>query len=127
MKRSFLFMVLLAIASIAFAQVKIDGIYYELDTYNKTATVSQSAKGKPNKVKGHFNIPEKVEYEGKVYVVTSIGGKAFQDCWSLTGVTIPNSVTSIGYQAFENCKSLASVTIPNSVTSIGSSAFYGCI
>ena len=28
--------------------------------------------------------------------------------------------------AFENCSSLTSVTIPNSVTSIGYKAFYGC-
>ena len=58
--------------------------------------------------------------------VTSIGGKAFLDCTSLTSVTIPDSVTSIGSGAFSYCKSLTSVTIPDSVTSIGSSAFSYC-
>ena len=58
--------------------------------------------------------------------VTSIGEGAFYDCRSLSSVVIPNSVTSIGSSAFNGCYSLSSVVIPNSVTSIGSSAFYDC-
>ena len=58
--------------------------------------------------------------------VTSIGGSAFRECSRLASVTIPNSVTSIGNQAFENCSRLASVTIPISVTSIENGTFYGC-
>ena len=58
--------------------------------------------------------------------VTSIGSYAFDNCSSLTSITIPNNVTSIGSYAFYNCRSLTSITIPNNVTSIGSSAFYNC-
>jgi len=58
--------------------------------------------------------------------VTSIGNLAFRNCTSLTNVTIPDSVTSIGYEAFRNCTSLTSVTIPDNVTSIGMETFYGC-
>ena len=58
--------------------------------------------------------------------VKSIGDYAFEDCTSLTSVTIPNSVTSIGYGAFKNCTGLTSVTIGDSVTSIGSYAFEYC-
>ena len=71
----------------------------------------------PKSYSGHYSIPEGIE---------QIAGGAFEDCGSLTSVTLPNSVTSIGEYAFEDCGSLTSVTISNSVTSIGSSAFYGC-
>ncbi len=56
--------------------------------------------------------------------VTTIGEDAFNGCKSLTRVIIPDSVTTINMAAFYNCLSLTSVTIPDSVTSIGGSAFY---
>ena len=71
-------------------------------------------------------IPETVTYNGTTYSVTSIGDWAFENCSSLTSVTIPNSVTSIGNEAFSYCESLTSVTIPNSVTSIGDAVFLWC-
>ena len=58
--------------------------------------------------------------------VTSIGGKAFRKCRSLTSINIPSSVTSIGAAAFLYCSSLTSINIPSFVTSIEDYAFYGC-
>ena len=59
-------------------------------------------------------------------LVTSIGSYAFNYCYSLSSITIPNGVTSIKTNVFYNCFSLASVTIPDGVTSIKTNAFYGC-
>ena len=70
-------------------------------------------------------IPETVTHKNKTYSVTSIGEWAFQNCSSITSITIPNSVTSIGYGAFGGCSSLTSITIPNSVKRIGQNAFFG--
>lgn len=58
--------------------------------------------------------------------VTSIGEKAFFDCYGLTFAAIPMSVTSIRVRVFMGCSSLAFVSIPMSVTSIGEHAFCDC-
>ena len=107
----------------AFAEaVKIDGIYYNLITKAKQAEVTRN----PSRYTGAVNIPETVSYNDVTYSVTSIGERAFFDCYRLTSVTIPNSVTSIGSNAFHGCSGLTSITIPNSVTSIGERAFFKC-
>ena len=58
--------------------------------------------------------------------VTSIGDNVFNQCSSLTNVTIPNSVTSLGHFAFSSCYSLTTCTIGSGVTSIGNGAFSYC-
>ena len=58
--------------------------------------------------------------------VISIGNGAFQYCYSLTQINIPDGVTSIGANAFSSCSSLTQINIPDGVTSIGNNAFYSC-
>lgn len=100
--------------------VKIDGVYYNLNSDELTAEVSYGDCA------GNLAIPNSIKYDNKSFLVTCIVDNAFNGCNGLTSVTIPSSVTSIGVSAFRGCGSLNSVTIPNSVTSIGASAFYGC-
>jgi PKD repeat protein len=58
--------------------------------------------------------------------VTNIATDAFQECLSLTNVTMGTNVMSIGQGAFNQCFYLTSVTIPDSVISIGEGAFFLC-
>ena len=102
--------------------VEVDGIYYNLVPNGNVAEVTNGA----NKYEGDITIPSSIKVNDTEYSVTSVGNSAFEDCISLTLITIPNSVTSIGGDAFYKCISLTSVTIPNSVTSIGRKAFSGC-
>ena len=57
---------------------------------------------------------------------SSIGENAFSGCYSLTHITLPNSITEIGEWAFKGCSNLTSITIPECVTEIGANAFYDC-
>ena len=57
---------------------------------------------------------------------TNIANYAFEDCYNLTSVTIPQTVTVIGYRAFEQCYALTNIAIPSSVKEIGNFAFYYC-
>jgi uncharacterized repeat protein (TIGR03803 family) len=57
--------------------------------------------------------------------VTSIGYRAFCNCYSLTSISIPNSVTNIGGGVFASCTSLTAVYFMGNAPSFGSSLFSG--
>lgn len=58
--------------------------------------------------------------------VTVIGARAFYDCRSLTSVNLGKNVTGIGREAFSDCRLLSSVTIPDGVKTIEANTFHGC-
>lgn len=58
--------------------------------------------------------------------VNEIVSAAFRGCTNLTGITIPESVTKIGSRAFMDCTALTSITIPDGVTEIGEGVFMNC-
>ena len=58
--------------------------------------------------------------------ITSIGERAFYECYYLTDIKLPNSITSIQKNAFYYCYSLENIKIPNAVVSIGENAFFYC-
>ncbi len=57
--------------------------------------------------------------------VTSIGANAFKNS-NLKKVIIPSSIETIGESAFEDCESLTDITIENGVREIGDMAFCSC-
>ncbi|MCD7722105.1 MAG: leucine-rich repeat domain-containing protein [Prevotellaceae bacterium] len=118
-----LFTLLLTAAPLHAYDARIDGIYYDLDTSARTATVTNYSTGDYT---GSVNIPSTVEYGNTTYVVSRIGGGAFEGCKKLVSVNIPASVTSIGDYAFSGCGKLVDVIIPDAISSIGNHAFYGC-
>ena len=56
----------------------------------------------------------------------SIPDKAFFNHYSMTNVTLPNSITSIGEYAFRNT-SIASIILPEGVKTIGNYALSGTL
>ena len=126
MKRVLLSVLLMFLPILANAEiVKIDGLYYHIDAETKTAEVTYYRLGY-RIISGDVIIPETVEYKETVYIVSTIGDRAFTWCSGLTSVVIPNSVISIGHEAFSGCSGLTSVVIGNGVTSIGDYAFDSC-
>ena len=155
MKKLFLlFSLLLGVLSAWAYNVELEGIFYNLDKENKTASVASYSY-----YKGAVVIPETISVDGKAYTVTSLGENCFSGCWGLKSITIPNSVTRIGEYCFSSCGGLESIvvesgntvydsrencnaiietatntmlsgcrntTIPNSVTSLGGYCFWGC-
>ena len=110
----FVFAALTTLMASAQTKVKIDDIWYNLDSKVKQAEVTYKGSSYDeydNEYSGHIDIPAMVSYNGVNYNVTSIGEGAFCFCESLTAITIPESVTSIEYGAFSYCEGLTAVHI----------------
>ena len=156
MKKSILLCIMALLPLVVSAyDVEIDGIYYDLDTSTRSATVTSG----DNKYAGTVTIPSYIFKDGEAYYVNIIKSLAFSNCEDLTSIDIPYSVTFISYDAFGQCSNLSSISvdsdnryydsrnncnaiietatneliigcnntvIPNSVSSIGSHAFRFC-
>ena len=59
--------------------------------------------------------------------VTKIGQFAFDGCYKLKSIKLPDALEVIDDNVLAWCSSLGSVTIPGNVTSIGKYAFAGCV
>lgn len=114
-------MCLLVCTSIAHASINIDGIYYNTNYSDKTASVARYSK-----YSGEIIIPETITIGTSIYTVTEIEDYAFRDCLNLKKVTIPGTVKRIGLAAFDYCTSLYSVTMSEGLTEISWNAFRGC-
>lgn len=75
---------------------------------------------------GTVIIPESVEIAGEIYNVKYIGEKAFDSCYSISEVHIPEGVTVIRNYAFRDCVSLKNVYVPESLVMCQYDVFEGC-
>lgn len=96
-------------------------IQYTYDEVNHTATVL----GYGGAFSGSLEIPATVEYNNETYTVTAINANAFKNYYTMTNVTLPNTITSIGADAFRGCRN-ATINIPESLTTLGEGAFADC-
>lgn len=96
-------------------------LIYKVNADGKSVTVSGTS-GKPTQL----TIESSISNNGTNYTVTEIAMWAFNECNTLTEVTLPNTVDEIDYQAFYYCPNLKKVTIHEGVKTIGQTAFIGC-
>ena len=110
-------------ASNAYAyDLEVDGIYYNLDMTNYTATVTSG----DNKYAGDVVVPSSIQYKTVKFDVMAIGESAFSECKALTSVKIAEGITKIGSWAFYNSENLVEVVIPSTVKTISGRAFQSC-
>ena len=105
----------------------VDDFQYRILSCNGTTGTVSVEKQFYTIPSGDITIPATVENSEIAYQVTEIGTHAFDTCYGLTHVTIPDSVTVIGAYAFDSCFNLASVTMGNGVKEIGYWAFNRCL
>ena len=147
MRKLFTFFLALvaSIGSIYAYEVKVDGIWYNLQDSNKTASVSSCIDGLYTQ--SNCVIRDTIEFDNSRYVVTSIdsaaflssecntvtlpatiiaiGAQAFHKCW-INEINLSEGLRTIGAQAFSENSSLHKINIPSSVQSVGADAFVHC-
>lgn len=127
MKRYLLLVFSMLTALVTYAyDYEYNGVYYNLDHVNETATVTYKSTSY-NSYSGTINIPDYITTsKGMDYDVVSIGENAFRNSTSLTSITIATGIESIGANAFYGCSGLTTLKLPTSVESLGEGVFRGC-
>jgi hypothetical protein len=73
-------------------------------------------------------IPDKVTYNGVEYIVSFIGGSAFQNCNQLHSIILPNTLIDLYYTSymFSQCQNLTNIVLGNKLVRFGSDFASGC-
>ena len=121
MKKFFLFIAAVLMATCLSAAVKIDTIYYDLNDVDHTATVVYNSSYQYHGQRPSV-IPASIEYNDQEYAVTAIGDLAFRGI-NLGRISLPEGLLSIGNEAFQNCSFSTLPTLPSTLKSIGNYAF----
>lgn len=83
----------------------IDNMVYTLNQSDTTASLRESY----DKLAHSIVVPASIKYHGRTYTVTSIGNRTFGEFYTLTTLTLPETLTYIEYGAFKNCSSLTHI------------------
>lgn len=108
-------------------QVLFENLYYNIIEDGAQVTYEQPELGIPaySNYPDTIIIPSQVEINGVIYPVVSIGENAFQCCWDLKAVVIPNTVTTIGDYAFYSDNQIEGIVLPDHLVRIGKGSFLG--
>lgn len=117
-------------------QGKIKTIAYQIDAEDFTGNMpadNQIWYTSTDNAKVNISATDNNTYSNGKGVITfsndlsAVAANMFQNCKTLSSVTLPKSITAIGSKAFYGCTKLSSVTMQDGVKSIGNNAFKGCI
>ena len=111
-------LLLTLLMSIGAWAVVVDGISYNTNSTTKTAYVTSSNP----KYSGDITIPATITVSGVKYQVTEIGSKAFEYCYELTSISLPEGLLKIGANALRQT-GIKTLVIPSTLQEIGT---YGC-
>lgn len=111
------------------SSVVVDGIAYDLNKQDMTATVVNDSYGLGDEhvelcplYSGDIVIPEEITVDGVTYPVTEVGEFSFA-MRTINSITLPSTMKKIDRRAFCGVWKLRSLNIPASVEEIGAEAF----
>lgn len=102
------------------------GYIFGTTNFDGAAPVSQRVNNYPTTYRT-FYIPWSLR---EVNYTSSGGGyvryNAFENCYMLSTITLPEGCVEIGDEAFKGCTNLVKINYPSTLATVRSSAFYGC-
>ncbi len=105
-----------------------DGVVYKASGNKLTAqkaTVKPENGDAPGDYKGDIKVPGSLTYNGKEYVVTSIGS-VFKGCEELTSIELGAGIATISRGCFQGCIGLTKAVLPADMTAMNGDLFSGC-
>ena len=128
LKMFFESLLILVSVNVSAYDFKVGDFYYNVLSFDDlTCEVTNNGNGTgiPYLYEGELIIPEKVEYNGRMWTVVEIGLNAFSST-DIERVVINGYITTVGMYAFSWCDYLKEAVIGNSVVSLERSAFMSC-
>lgn len=104
--------------------IEQNGLYYNI-TDGESLTLELTTGDAPYSFNS-LSVPMSVNYDRKIYIVTSIGNDVFSHCRNLISVKLPQSILYIGNGAFFGCEELSDIAFPDHLMTIGRWAFASC-